>query len=169
MRREGRPRLALLLSALLLLAICGEPARVEAKAAGLGPFDARLAAAARQGAMRRLRSPDCQRILTDFSDASGRSLAENLESFALPVDEYLAKIVFFDGTGYRSCEAGAELFTTVGGHRVFVCKRFLNTAYQRRAQAEIFVIHEMLHTLGLGENPPSSQEITDHVKRRCEG
>jgi hypothetical protein len=33
--------------------------------------------------------------------------------------------------------------------------------------AESIVIHEMLHTLGLGENPPSSQEITQQVKRRC--
>jgi hypothetical protein len=29
------------------------------------------------------------------------------------------------------------------------------------------VIHEMLHTLGLGEDPPSSFEITERVRRRC--
>ena len=29
------------------------------------------------------------------------------------------------------------------------------------------VIHESLHALGLGENPPSSSEITQHVERRC--
>jgi hypothetical protein len=29
------------------------------------------------------------------------------------------------------------------------------------------IIHESLHTLGLGENPPSSSEITQHVERRC--
>ncbi len=29
------------------------------------------------------------------------------------------------------------------------------------------VIHEMLHTLGLGENPPTSIEITQRVKGRC--
>jgi hypothetical protein len=33
--------------------------------------------------------------------------------------------------------------------------------------AEVYVIHEMLHTLGLGENPPSSQEITQAVVKRC--
>jgi hypothetical protein len=29
------------------------------------------------------------------------------------------------------------------------------------------VIHETLHTLGLGENPPSSAEIDSAVARRC--
>jgi hypothetical protein len=29
------------------------------------------------------------------------------------------------------------------------------------------VIHEMLHTLGLGENPPSTFEITARVRDRC--
>jgi len=33
--------------------------------------------------------------------------------------------------------------------------------------SEFMVIHEMLHTLGLGENPPSSFEITEQVMRRC--
>jgi hypothetical protein len=34
--------------------------------------------------------------------------------------------------------------------------------------AEFMVIHEMLHTLGLGENPPSTFEITERVKQRCQ-
>jgi hypothetical protein len=29
------------------------------------------------------------------------------------------------------------------------------------------VIHEMLHTLGLGENPPTTLEITERVRARC--
>jgi hypothetical protein len=33
--------------------------------------------------------------------------------------------------------------------------------------AEAMVIHEMLHTLGLGENPPTTFEITDRVMARC--
>jgi hypothetical protein len=32
---------------------------------------------------------------------------------------------------------------------------------------EIIIIHEVLHTLGLRENPPSSEEITRQVTRRC--
>jgi hypothetical protein len=33
--------------------------------------------------------------------------------------------------------------------------------------AEALVIHEMLHSLGLGENPPPSDEITARVRARC--
>ena len=35
------------------------------------------------------------------------------------------------------------------------------------SEAEAMVINEMLHTLGLGENPPSTFEITDRVRDRC--
>jgi hypothetical protein len=34
-------------------------------------------------------------------------------------------------------------------------------------RAEAYVIHEMLHSLGLGENPPSSLAITAKVMSRC--
>jgi hypothetical protein len=33
--------------------------------------------------------------------------------------------------------------------------------------AEILLIHELLHALGLGENPPTSARITDAVMHRC--
>lgn len=167
MRREGRPGVVGLLSVLLSLHH-GEPARGEVLSLRLlAPSEARTAEFARRGAMHLLRSAECQRVLTDFRDPSGRSLAENLTPFALPADEYLARLTFLDGAGHRSCGQGAQLFTTRGDGRVFVCKRFLNTVWQRRTQAEVYVIHEMLHTLGLGENPPSSLDITNQVIRRC--
>ena len=40
-------------------------------------------------------------------------------------------------------------------------------ARRNRAWAVATLIHEALHTLGLGENPPSSTEITERVLRRC--
>jgi hypothetical protein len=40
---------------------------------------------------------------------------------------------------------------------------------QNRRTTEIIVIHEFLHTLGLGENPPTSQAITQRVAIRCGG
>jgi hypothetical protein len=42
-------------------------------------------------------------------------------------------------------------------------------AARQASQAEIAVIHEALHTLGLGENPPDSREITRRVAERCGG
>ena len=38
---------------------------------------------------------------------------------------------------------------------------------QNPTGAEILLIHEFLHTLGLGENPPSTSQITDRVAARC--
>jgi hypothetical protein len=35
--------------------------------------------------------------------------------------------------------------------------------------AEALLIHEMLHSLGLGENPPTSHQITARVRARCDG
>jgi hypothetical protein len=73
-----------------------------------------------------------------------------------------------DGETRPLCKANqSQLLTSAGVPRVFVCKSFLETVYQRRAMAEVYVIHEMLHTLGLGENPPTSHDITRQVVRRC--
>jgi hypothetical protein len=45
--------------------------------------------------------------------------------------------------------------------------RFAKVQIENPSLSEFMVIHEMLHTLGLGENPPSSFEITEQVRRRC--
>src|SRR5262245_48514007 len=79
----------------------------------LSPFDARLVDVARQGAMVRLRSPECQRVLTDFRDPEGRPLTEKLADFAVPPDEYLAQIPFLDGQEHRLCVAGQSALITV--------------------------------------------------------
>jgi len=165
LRRSFRSRLPL--GPALLRDPCA-PARGDVKPALLLPPDEALTADhARKGAMRRLRSPECQRLLTDFTDAGGRALAERLAEFAMPPDEYLAQITFLDGTGHRSCDNGAQLFTFPRAGRVYVCKRFLQTVWRQRIEAEVYLIHEVLHTLGLGENPPTSLEITRRVERRC--
>ena len=48
---------------------------------------------------------------------------------------------------------------------MFVC----GTSFRRLSQGERAnaLIHEMLHTLGLRENPPGSAEITRRVAERC--
>jgi hypothetical protein len=64
--------------------------------------------------------------------------------------------------------------TIPGAPRVFVCpaggkvtSRLSRMEFESGSLAEAMVIHEMLHTLGLGENPPSTFEITDRVRARC--
>ena len=57
---------------------------------------------------------------------------------------------------------------TVGSRLVFVCGRDFARAW-KKAPREIAatVIHEMLHSLGLGENPPTPREITYRVEKAC--
>jgi hypothetical protein len=54
---------------------------------------------------------------------------------------------------------------------VYVCKAFAEVALRQPAVAEAMLIHEVLHTLGLGEAPmpgqPTSLEITQRVQSRC--
>ena len=60
-------------------------------------------------------------------------------------------------------------FTGQGHRVVYLCRERFEREWRAGESrfAEIVLIHEMLHTLGLGENPPSSQAITNHVLRRC--
>ena len=73
-----------------------------------------------------------------------------------------------DGSERRLCRwSNVQLLTVPHLPRVWVCGRFPATQVREPAMAESLLIHEMLHTLGLGENPPSSLEITRRVSDRC--
>jgi hypothetical protein len=50
---------------------------------------------------------------------------------------------------------------------VFVCRFLAELQLRTPSVAETLVIHEVLHTLGLGENPATSLEITSRVSARC--
>jgi hypothetical protein len=59
-------------------------------------------------------------------------------------------------------------YTARGSRVVFVCgPRFLKHRAKDPSYTEFIVIHELLHTLGLGENPPHSLEITARVNAVC--
>jgi hypothetical protein len=132
---------------------------------------------ARAGAARRLQADECQKVFTDFTDAEGHRLMENLEGRGLNAAEYLQTISFVDGSSTRSCRLGAWVLLVArpGSGSVDVCpvdgrpftSRLTQLQLRNPAMAESIVIHEMLHTLGLGENPPTSEEITRQVQRRC--
>jgi hypothetical protein len=143
-------------------------ARAQVGLRPLPSFEAQSVEFAREGAMRRLRDPGCLRLLEEFRDADGSPLTAKLATFGVSADQYLAMIPFLDGTSRPLCKGGqSQLLTARGVARIAVCQPFLQTVDRERVAAEVYVIHEMLHTLGLGENPPSSQEITQRVKRLC--
>ena len=51
---------------------------------------------------------------------------------------------------------------------VFVCTtRFADRYAHHTAGGELLLIHELLHSTGLGENPPAGLQVTDAVGRRC--
>jgi hypothetical protein len=142
----------------------------------LGAFDASAVERAKAGAARWLEKPECLKVLTEFTDGEGRTLDLTLETWGMSAVEYVLTLPFRDGAAIPRCRhARIELVTHVGLRQIYVCpvgvgalnSRFAQTQVQTPALAEAMVIHEMLHTLGLGENPPSSIEITQRVRTRC--
>jgi hypothetical protein len=77
-------------------------------------------------------------------------------------------VVFADGSRQRACRSDTVLgVTNAGSHVVFLCARFAEMEWKDPRYGEAILIHEMLHSLGLGENPPSSWEITTKVLKGC--
>jgi hypothetical protein len=167
---RSKPRLAVVATVVVALA---------APATGLEPDlrrirvrsgeDAAAVAAAILGAQRKLKDGRCQGILDDFRDAEGRLLRDNLVPFQMEPADYLTLLVMVDG-GERGKGAlcrvrGVAAVTTPKGRTVFICGgTFRELSLPHR---EHVLIHEMLHALGLGENPPSAREIDAAVWHRC--
>ena len=60
------------------------------------------------------------------------------------------------------------LATARPGRRVVtVCRRFARIYQHDPRWGELVLIHEALHTLGLGEDPPSTSAISARVASRC--
>jgi hypothetical protein len=124
--------------------------------------------AALVGAARRLAEPACATIFTDYADAFGRKLQENLDALGQTGPDYLQLLVFADGYGLARCmNPGILALTATGSRVIHVCPQFAETHLREPATAQAVLIHEALHSLGLRENPPSSREITARVFARC--
>ncbi len=118
---------------------------------------------------RRLASPACQQVLSDFTDPAGRLLRSRLDELGLTPEAYLNWLFFYDGSSSSRCSRpGVAAFTFPGSRVIFVCPRQFHFESRRDPfWTEALIIHEVLHSLGLGENPPSSREITARVVSRC--
>lgn len=109
----------------------------------------------------------CQALLDEFADAEGRSLRSVLAALGLGVQDYAKQVFFYDAPEW-ACRGGNLAVTKPGNRAVFVCgARFQKEMSKNSRNAEAIVIHELLHSLGLGENPPSSDHITSRVRSRC--
>jgi len=124
--------------------------------------------AAIAGALQRLKSPSCQRLLTDFTDENGRPLAVSLSTTGLTLPVYVSRLYVVDGDRERGCanDERTRAFTAPGSRVIHLCSAHFATISETVSQ-QMTIIHEILHTLGLGENPPSSDQITRQVIARC--
>ncbi len=84
-------------------------------------------------------------------------------------NEFLSTLFFVDGRATPLCASGkAAAGANPGSIFIGVCKEtFARVDAADPGLAANVVIHEMLHALGLGENPPSSEEISRQVGKRC--
>jgi hypothetical protein len=109
----------------------------------------------------------CQTLLDEFGDAEGRPLRSVLVGLGLSVADY-AKQVFFYDAPECACRGANLAITKPGSRAIFVCgARFQKEMARNSRNAEAIVIHELAHSLGLGENPPTSDHITARVRAHC--
>lgn len=135
--------------------------------------DSRLGPAFRRAvreAARRLESAPCRALLGDFADGrTGRPLEETLSGLGLSPSVFLLSIRFRSGEGDRYCaDPRMAAYSSPGSRAVVVCPaNGLGLRVRGGASTVTVVLHETLHSLGLRENPPSSEEITAAVQARC--
>jgi hypothetical protein len=123
------------------------------------------------GAAVRLARPGCRQVFTDFADSAGQPLLAEIEGSTRTAAQYLVERVWFvDGDDMRQCrnDRSTVAFTAAGAHVIRICAaRFADRFTRETTAGEVLIIHELLHTLGLGENPPTSADITKQVTKRC--
>jgi hypothetical protein len=118
-------------------------------------------------AMEDLSRPACRNVFADFIDAHGSPLDRKLEKLGVTPEDYVAAWLWFmDGSRQPQCRTrDIAAFTETGSRVVYVCAS--RALANHLPAGDIVIIHEMLHSLGLGENPPSAKEITERVHARC--
>ena len=122
-------------------------------------------------AAERLGEAACAQVLSDYEDPrTGRPLAESLPRERESAAAYVAALIYRPGPADGPCKSPlVSAYTSPGSSVIFVCGgRFRRWEASRDRSGPVNVlIHEALHTLGLGENPPTSGEITERVASRC--
>jgi hypothetical protein len=148
---------------LAALAIASRPASAVDVALG------RVLENARARAEAKLASPVCRLVLGDFHDAAGRTLEAKLAETGLSPAEFLGRLELRSGRYEDPCHRGrVEAFTFVGVSTIWVCPSgSLSLGSGDVNAGSNVLIHEMLHALGLAENPPTAIEIGERVKARC--
>jgi hypothetical protein len=132
-------------------------------------FTGDAARRALRGAAERLAKPSCQLVFSDFQDGRGQPLSDRLVELGASPQGYLRLVVFLDAGPSPQCgKPGVLAFTSRNSRVVYLCGRDFERAERRDPrEMQVTIIHELLHSLGLGENPPSPREISFRILRRC--
>ena len=123
-----------------------------------------------QGASQRLGGLECQKLFTEFQDGEGQTLQTRLDAIHLTGAEFLTWVRFTEGEGLPLCRRTTHVaaFTQPGSRVIQMCGGVFARQSSADSQAgEVLIIHELLHSLGLHENPPSSADISRRVLERC--
>jgi hypothetical protein len=123
-----------------------------------------------QGAALRLHTPECQKLFTEFRDEADQPLQARLDALHQTGAGFLTWLRFADGDTLALCVDGTHIaaFTQPGSRVIQICGATFGRRDVLNAQAgEVVVIHELLHSLGLPENPPSAADISRRVLVRC--
>jgi hypothetical protein len=78
-------------------------------------------------------------------------------------------VFFLDGGRSAACQRqGVLAFTARHSRVIYLCGRDFARAWRRDfREVQVAIIHELLHSLGLGENPPSPRGISYRVEQLC--
>jgi hypothetical protein len=118
----------------------------------------------------KLDSAQCRTVFTKYTAPDGRTLQQVLDSYGVSSITYLTSwIQFNDGTHESRCSTGSTypIYTTPGSRSIWACLQFVSVQHGTPGYAADLIIHEELHSLGLGEDPPSSADITRAVQDAC--
>ncbi|HKD12713.1 MAG TPA: hypothetical protein VKE50_11585 [Thermoanaerobaculia bacterium] len=151
---------------------CASVYPLESSPQFVGPITPSLQAAVERAlteATARLDREKCAGIFRHYRDADGKPLSANLTERRLTARAFLQAIRFADGEHQRACENSDVLaFTHPRTDIVYLCgTRFALLAHSNPRLGAALLLHEELHVLGLGENPPPSHEITMRVLAAC--
>jgi len=138
------------------------------KALALAGMQGRTLDRARARAVALLQNEACRAVFTDFRDAEGRTLQEKLDAAGQTPAEYLGTVHFLNGEVQPLCRrSSVQMVTTGKSLYVYACPQLQQFDDRHPEITPLLVIHEALHTLGLGENPPTPMEITSRIAARC--
>jgi hypothetical protein len=122
--------------------------------------------AARDLALERLGTGGCRAIFEELRDFTGRPAARRLAEGERSPSSHFARLQFLEGVD-GPCASSLAAWSVTGDPRVRLCGReFRAIASRDRREAAAILIHEALHTLGVGEDA-AREPLTSYVRRRC--